>query len=97
MYRRDGTPFHALVSSSAVRDASGRFLHTNTTVVDITGRKTAELALRSNQRFIQAITDHVPGVMTYLDTDLRFRFANAYHLTLFGMDPKTILGKPLRG
>ena len=97
MYRRDGTPFHALVSSSAVRDASGRFLHTNTTVVDITGRKTAELALRSNQRFIQAITDHVPGVMTYLDTDLRFRFANAYHLTLFGMDPKTILGKPLSG
>ena len=96
MYRRDGTPFWALVSSSAVRDASGRFLQSNTTVVDITERKTAELALHANQRFIQAITDHVPGLIAYLDTDLRFRFANANHLTLFGMDPRAIFGKPLR-
>jgi len=91
--RRDGTSFHALVSSSAVRDASGRFLHSNTTVVDISGRKAAELALRANQRFIQAITDHVPGLISYLDPDLRFRFANANHMQLMGMDPKKILGK----
>ena len=96
MYRRDGTFFYALISSSAVRDASGRFLHSNTTVVDITERKTAELALRANQRFIQAITDHVPGLIAYLDTDLRFRFANANHLAMYGMDPKAILGQPLR-
>ena len=93
MCRRDGTSFHALVSTSAVRDASGRFLHSNTTVVDISGRKAAELALRANQRFIQAITDHVPGLISYLDPDLRFRFANANHMQLMGMDPKKILGK----
>ncbi len=95
LYRRDGTSFHALVSSSAVRDASGRFLHSNTTVVDISARKLAEMALRANQRFIKAITDHVPGLISYLDTDLRFRFANANHLSIYGMDPKTILGKPV--
>jgi PAS domain S-box-containing protein len=93
--RRDGSTFHALVSSTAVRDASGCFLHSNTTVVDITGRKAAELALRANQRFIKAITDHVPDLISYLDTDLRFRFANANHLPIYGMDPKAILGKPL--
>jgi PAS domain S-box-containing protein len=96
MYRRDGTFFHALVSSSAVRDASGRFLHSNTTVVDITGRKAAELALRANQRFIHAIADHVPGLISYLDTDLRFRFANANHLRIYGMEPSAMLGKTVR-
>jgi PAS domain S-box-containing protein len=95
MRRRDGSTFPALVSSTAVRDANGEFLHSNTTVVDISGRVAAEAALRSNERFIQAITDHVPGLIAYLDTDLRFRFANANHLPIYGMDPNAIIGKPL--
>ncbi|MDZ4290693.1 MAG: PAS domain S-box protein [Hydrogenophaga sp.] len=92
MLRRDGTHFHALLSSSAVRDASGQFLRSNTTVVDITPRKTAEIALRENQRFLQTITDHVPGLIAYLDAMLRFRFANVEHLRIYGMDPEKILG-----
>ena len=95
MRRRDGSTFPALVSSTAVRDAEGEYLHSNTTVVDITERDSAELALRTSQRFIQAITDHVPGLIAYLDTDLRFRFANAEHQRIYGMDPKKILGQPL--
>src|SRR5690606_18323154 len=41
MQRRDGSRFFALLSSSAVRDAQGNFLRSNTTVVDITRRKAA--------------------------------------------------------
>ena len=95
MRRRDGSVFPALVSSTAVRDAHGEYLYSNTTVVDITARKAAELALQVNQRFIQAITDHVPGLIAYLDTELRFRFANANHLPIYGMEASTMLGKPL--
>jgi PAS domain S-box-containing protein len=96
MRRRDGSVFPALVSSTAVHDENGVYLHSNTTVVDITERVLAETALRTNQRFIQAITDHVPGLIAYLDTGLRFRFANAEHLRVYGMDPKKILGRYLR-
>jgi PAS domain S-box-containing protein len=96
MRRRDGSVFPVLVSSTAVRDANGEYLHSNTTVVDISERVVAETALQSNERFIQAITDHVPGLIAYLDTELRFRFANANHLPVYGMDPSAILGKPLR-
>ena len=96
MRRRDGSVFPALVSSTAVRDADGRYLQSNTTVVDITERVLAEMALRTNQRFIQAITDHVPGVISYLDTGLRLRFANAEHLRIYGMDPARIVGQHLR-
>ncbi|PZO11715.1 MAG: hypothetical protein DCF26_20595 [Burkholderiales bacterium] len=93
MRRRDGSTFHALLSSSAVRDKDGHFLRSNTTVVDITRRKAAEMSLRDNQRFLQTITDQVPGLIAYLDAGLRFRFANAEHLRVYGMDPVRILGQ----
>ncbi|MDP1783440.1 MAG: PAS domain S-box protein [Hydrogenophaga sp.] len=93
MRRRDGRTFHALLSSSAVRDKDGAFLRSNTTVVDITHRKAAEISLRDNQRFLQTITDHVPGLIAYLDAGLRFRFANAEHLRVYGMDPVRIMGQ----
>ena len=91
--RRDGSTFHALLSSSAVRDANGQFLRSNTTVVDITRRKAAETALRDSQRFLQTITDHVPGLIAYVDDRLVFRFANAEHLRVYGMDPQYIVGR----
>ena len=93
MRRRDGSTFHALLSSSAVRDKDGHFLRSNTTVVDITLRKAAEMSLRDNQRFLQTITDQAPGLIAYLDAGLRFRFANAEHLRVYGMDPVRILGQ----
>lgn len=92
MRRKDGSSFPALLSSSAVRDEQGRFLRSNTTVVDITQRKQAEIALRENQRFLQTVTDHVPGVISYLDAMLRFRFANEEHRRLYGLDPAKVLG-----
>ncbi len=90
--RRDGTVIDVLMSSTAVRDAQGRYLRSNTTVMDITARKLAEVALRENQRFLQTITDHVPGMIAYLDAMLRFRFANAEHLRIYGLDPSKMLG-----
>ncbi|GLS15654.1 PAS domain-containing sensor histidine kinase [Hydrogenophaga electricum] len=90
--RKDGSIFHALLSSSAVRDLQGEFLRSNTTVVDISARKAAEAALRDQQRFMQTITDHVPGLIAYLDASLRFRFANLEHHRLLGLDPEKITG-----
>ena len=92
MRRKDGSVFHALLSSSAVCDDQGRFLRSNTTVVDITQRKQAEIALRENQRFLQTVTNHVPGVIAYLDAMLRFRFANDEHKRIYGLEPASILG-----
>lgn len=92
LQRRDGSTFPALLSSSAVRDAEGRFLRSNTTVIDITERKAAETALRENQRFLHTITDHIPGIVAYVDANLRFRFANTEHQRFYGMDPNHMIG-----
>lgn len=90
--RRDGTTIDVLISSTAIRDSQGRYLRSNTTVVDITQRKAAEQALKDNQRFLRAITDHVPGLIAYVDTMLRFRFINAEHKRVYGIDPQKSIG-----
>ncbi|WP_372658098.1 PAS domain S-box protein [Hydrogenophaga sp.] len=94
--RRDGSTFHALLSSSAVWDEQGKFLRSNTTVIDISHRKEAEDALLASQRFLQAITDHVPGLIVYLDNTLHIQFANAEHKRLFGMDPTELVGQHIK-
>ena len=89
---RDGSTFPALLSSSAVRDAQGRFLRSNTTVIDITERKAAETALRESQRFLHTIADQIPGIVAYVDAKLHYRFANAEHKRLYGMDAEAMIG-----
>ena len=91
--RRDGTTFPVLLSSAGVLDADGNYLRSNTTVVNITERKAAETALRDSQRFLHTITEHVPGVVAYLDASLHFRFANEAHKDIFGLDPQKMLGR----
>lgn len=91
--RRDGSSFPALLSSTAVRDSKGRFLRANNTLIDITALKAAEQALAAQSRFLQTITDRVPGLISYLDAGLHFRFANAEHLRIYGMDPARIVGQ----
>ena len=94
MRRRDGSSFPALLSSSAVRDEDGRFLRSNTTVVNISERKAAETALLASQRFLHTITEQVPGVIAYVDASQRYRFANAEHTTFYGLDPMAMIGQP---
>ncbi|AOW11592.1 hypothetical protein LPB72_22950 [Hydrogenophaga crassostreae] len=91
--RRDGTIFPALLSSTGVLDASGRYLRSNTTVVDITERKAAEVALRESQHFLHTITEQIPGVVAYVDATLCYRFANAEHKRFYGLDPADLLGQ----
>lgn len=90
--RRDGSTIDVLMSSTAVRDEQGRYLRSNTTVMDISARKAAETALRENQRFLHTVTNHVPGLIAYLDAMLRFRFANDEHKRLYGIDPARAMG-----
>ncbi len=93
MVCRDGSTFPALLSSSAVRDAEGGFLRSNTTVIDISERKAAETALRESQRFLHTITDHIPGIVAYVDATLHYRFANAEHKRLYGIDTDSMMGR----
>lgn len=90
--RRDGSTFHALVSTSAVFDAQGRFVQSNSTLVDISQRKAAEEALREHQHMLQTVADSMPGLIAYLDTMLRYRFANIAFQRFYQLHPAAIIG-----
>lgn len=91
--RRDGSCFHALVTSSAVFDPQGRFVQTNSTMVDISQRKAAEAALREQQHLLKTVADHMPGLVAYIDPMQRFRFANIDYRRIYGLDPDALTGQ----
>lgn len=91
--RRNGQRFHGLLNTTAVFDEQGRFVRTNNTLVDISERKAAEEALREHQHFLRNITDHVPVLIAYVDRNGRYRFANAGHRQIYGMEPDQLIGR----
>ncbi|WP_302173990.1 PAS domain S-box protein [uncultured Hydrogenophaga sp.] len=91
--RRNGQRFHGLLNTTAVYDEKGRFVRTNNTLVDISERKAAEEALREHQHFLRNITDHVPVLIAYVDRSGRYRFANAGHRQMYGIEADQLIGR----
>ncbi|MFL6699095.1 MAG: PAS domain-containing protein [Vitreoscilla sp.] len=59
-------------------------------VLDITERHRAELALARSEAFVRTITDHMPGLLSRLDRDYRYTFANANYVAWFGLSEPPI-------
>lgn len=93
--RKDGSRIQVLASSTGVFDANGHFLHSNTTVVDISERKAAERRLSAHESFLQTITDRIPVHLAYYDKDLVCRFVNRAHAHGNGKHPHEMIGEPL--
>jgi PAS domain S-box-containing protein len=60
---------------------------------EITGLKRAEEALRENEEFIRLVTDNVPGLISYVDKDMVYRFANKGYERWFGLKEEDIVGR----
>jgi len=59
-------------------------------VLDFTERRRAELALASSEALVRTITDHMPGLISRIDRDYRYTFANANYLHWFGLDESPV-------
>ena len=62
---------------------------------DITARKQMEAALAVSQDRLKAVTDNVPALISYIDREHRFRFANLAYRDWLGIDPDTLIGRSL--
>ncbi|MEO7887509.1 MAG: PAS domain S-box protein [Polaromonas sp.] len=91
--RKDGTEFSVSVSFSDVQ-VGGRRLFT-ALMHDITESKRVSKALRSSESQLRQITDTVPALIAYLDTEQRFRFHNRAYEAAFGLSFEQIDGHPL--
>ena len=64
-------------------------------VLDITGRKQAELKSLASEKLLRGITDNLPACIAEVDGDGRFRFANETYRHWLGADPARIIGQPV--
>jgi diguanylate cyclase (GGDEF)-like protein/PAS domain S-box-containing protein len=59
-------------------------------------RTEAEASLRESERRLRMITDNTPALIGYVDSDLRYRYANATYFDWFGRKPEQMLGRHMR-
>jgi PAS domain S-box-containing protein len=93
--RRDGSHFHALLSSTASQEDAGHAAESHFTVVDISERRAAEDRLAAHGGFLQTITDRIPARLAYYDKDLICRFANSAHANRYGKLAGEMVGSHL--
>jgi PAS domain S-box-containing protein len=93
--RSDGSTFPALLSSTAVRDADGRFVMTRSTVFDITERQKAENELRESETRSRSIIATSHDAFVAIDESGVITDWNAQAENTFGWSRKEALGKTL--
>ncbi len=92
--KKDGTVFFlevvgksCIYQGRSVRVATGR---------DITERKRTEEALRQREDELRLITDAVPVLISYVDTEQRYRFNNKGYETWYGLSASQTYGKHIQ-
>jgi len=77
------------------RDREGRAVKMIGADLDVTDRKSAEQAARASEGRLRAITDALPVLISYVDTDWAFRFANKPYEIWFERPLTEIIGRRL--
>ena len=75
------------------RDEFGRAVKLIGAHLDITDRKEAERAAQESEERLRSITDALPLLISYVDKDLRFRFANRQYEIWFARPIEDIVGR----
>ena len=62
---------------------------------DVTRQVATERALQESWDHIRLITDSLPALISYVDRDLRYRFANRAYADWFGIRPEQMVGRTI--
>jgi PAS domain S-box-containing protein len=104
---RDGTEHNIDDSGSPIRDKEGHLIGVVLIFRDITARRKTELTLHEQQEILQTLFDHIPVIVTFLDTSGQFKWVNREWMRLIGwsleemqlperraaFDPKAVTGE----
>ncbi len=78
-----------------VYDEDGHIGGVLCTIIDNSGRIDTERRLAASEAELRRITDAVPMLVSYIDRDHVYRFANNRYEDWFGIRPDAIIGQPM--
>ncbi len=95
LLRKDGKEAYCLASGFAIRDASGRMVQTQGTIVDITERREIEKKLHNEQEFVRRLIDSFPDMVAVFDRDRRFTYVSQRVRDVLGVEPADFIGQEI--
>jgi PAS domain S-box-containing protein len=93
--RKDGTRIHCLASGFAIRDASGRVVRAQGTLVDVTERLEMQRRLHQEQEFVRRLVSSFPDIIAVLDQDGRYTYMSQRIQEVLGRRPEEYVGEEL--
>ncbi|MCC5655852.1 PAS domain S-box protein [Nostoc sp. XA010] len=93
--RPDGTRITASANVVPVRDFQGQIIGAINCWRDITNRKQMEKALQQRETELRLITDTLPVLISFVDSEQRYRFNNRAYQEWFGHPAAEVYGKHL--
>ncbi len=92
--RKDGSLIDIGLSTAPLRDADGKIYGAMGVMVDISGRKRMEAALREANDVLRALNESSPLAVTVTDLDGKITMWNPAAERMFGWRAEETLGKP---
>ncbi|CAJ0810398.1 MULTISPECIES: PAS domain-containing protein [Ralstonia] len=80
----------------AHRNPGGWMEHFSSIMRDITQDRAAKEELQRSRETLQTVTDALPALVSFVDTNERFRFLNAAYEKAYGRPAATMLGQTVR-
>jgi diguanylate cyclase len=90
---RGAAPRRVLASGRALKGRGGEPLGAVVALKDVTELDASRARLAESGEWLRTIADNVPALIAYVDTDLRYRFANERYREWFGVKSQDMIGK----
>lgn len=86
-------PHRILASGRALHGASGEALGAVVAMKDVTELHESRARVVESEEWLRTIADNVPALIAYIDTGLRYRFANDRYREWMGVKSPDMIGK----
>ncbi|HUS02307.1 MAG TPA: PAS domain S-box protein, partial [Chitinophagaceae bacterium] len=93
--RKDGTTFPVLINASAVKNESGDFLYSRSTIMDITERKKLETRETALRKEIELLLSSTGEGLYGIDQERKCTFINKAGASMLGYKPEECIGKDM--
>jgi len=93
---KDGKIIDVQVAWNYKRDSQGQLMGFTSVITDITERKRTDDALRESEKQLRLLTDALPVLISYVDSNLCYRFNNIAYEQWFGHSREEVHGRYVR-